>query len=60
MSEHKTHALSEVNIHLTRALEVLEDVPTRAFAEQQDRFRVQELIARAGGLVASELVREEG
>jgi len=57
-------ALSEVNSNLTRALEALEDVPAEAFAsrgpsgaEEEDRFRVQELIARAGGIAYSALAR---
>ena len=48
-------ALDEVNINLTRVLETLEDVPPEAFANPQDRYSLGELIARAGGIVASEL-----
>jgi hypothetical protein len=55
----KSAALSEVSVHLTRALEVLEDVPPESFADPEDRFRVQELIARAGGVAVSELARGE-
>ena len=53
-------SLSEVSTNLTRALEVLEDVPVEAFAHPEDRLRLQELIARAGQIVASELARGEG
>jgi hypothetical protein len=53
-------ALSEVNLHLTRALEALEEVPPGVFVEGQDRLQLTELIARAGGIVCSELAREEG
>jgi hypothetical protein len=56
-------ALSEANINLTRALETLEDVPPEAFANPQDRYSLGELIARAGGIVATaelELARGEG
>jgi hypothetical protein len=47
-------ALEEVNLHLTRALE---EVPLEAFAggAPEERLRLQELIAQAGGIVASEL-----
>jgi hypothetical protein len=66
MTQQKLKAsLSEVNINLASALEVLEDVPTEAFANPEDRYSLVELIARAGGIVASEelrlcQVREEG
>ncbi len=56
-TEAKSGSLEEVNINLTRALEVLEDVPDEAFTHLQDRFRLQELIAQAGGIVASEEAR---
>jgi hypothetical protein len=55
-------ALSEANINLTRALEALEDVPMEIFAREEDRLRLGELIARAGGVVAAaelELARGE-
>jgi hypothetical protein len=52
--------LRETNVHLTRALESLEEVPAGVFADPQDRYSLQELIARAGGIVNSELAREEG
>jgi hypothetical protein len=50
-------ALSEVNSNLTRALEALEDVPAHALASEaaEDRYSLQELIAQAGQIVASEL-----
>jgi hypothetical protein len=47
-------ALLEVNINLTHALESLEDVPAEDFADPEYRLRLVELIARAGGIVASE------
>jgi hypothetical protein len=50
-------ALSEVGSHLTRALEGLGDVPREAFAHPDDRLRLQELIAQAGQIVASELAK---
>jgi hypothetical protein len=50
-------ALAVVSRNLTRALEVLEDVPREAFAYPEDRLRLQELIAQAGQIVASELAR---
>jgi hypothetical protein len=50
-------ALNEVNINLTRALDALEDVPPEAFANPEDRYRLGDLIVRAGGIVASEEIR---
>ena len=35
-------------------------MPVEAFAHPEDRLRLQELIARAGQIVASELARGEG
>lgn len=50
-------ALEEVSIHLTRTLEALEAVPDSSEAREafpkEDHLRVQELLARAGGIVAT-------
>jgi hypothetical protein len=55
----RAEALSEVSSYLTRALEVLEDVPRETFAHPEDRLRLQELIAQAGQIVASALARRD-
>jgi hypothetical protein len=47
-------ALSEVNGCLSHAIDVLESVPPAAFADPEERFRLQRLIAQAGGIVATE------
>jgi hypothetical protein len=51
--------LREVNVHLSCALQDLEEVPPSAFEDPEDRYSLQELIARAGGIVSSELLEEE-
>jgi hypothetical protein len=56
-------ALDVVNSHLIGCVDALEDVPPEAFANPEDRYRLGELIARAGGIVAAaelELARGEG
>ena len=53
-------ALSEVSTNLTRVLGRLEDVSDEAFTRPEDRFRLVELIAQAGQIVASEPARGEG
>jgi hypothetical protein len=57
MHETYVKALDEANVHLTRALDALEEVPPGVFANPQDRYSLGELIARAGGIVASEEIR---
>jgi hypothetical protein len=57
MHETYVKALDEANIHLTRALDALEEVPPGVFADPEDRLQLTELIARAGGIVASEEIR---
>jgi hypothetical protein len=47
-------ALSEVNGYLSHALDRLESVPAEAFENPEERFRLQELIAKAGQIVAAE------
>ncbi len=56
-------ALDVVNSHLSGCVDALEDVPPEAFANPEDRYRLGELIARAGGVVAAaelELARGGG
>ena len=45
--------LDRINGHLTAATERLDDVPTEAFADEEDYWRAKTLIARAGQIVAS-------
>lgn len=47
-----THPLDRVNGTLTRTADLLDDVPTGAFEKPEDRFRLGELVAKAGQIVA--------